>query len=258
MKAARTPRVWFDGAIDAATCTEIELPKKTAHHLTTVLRADDGHTLELFNGDGNNYIATLKRAGKKVIAKIQSSAPNLNESPLSTLLVQSVSRGDRMDTTVQKCVELGISDIQPVYTRHSIPALKGDRANRKLEHWQAIAVSAAEQSGRSVVPKITPALPLAQWLQTHWPKEKDNLATGWVLDPESIQPLSMAAGNNSCVPNRHALLIGPESGLEPTEIDAAVNSGFNAVRFGRRILRTETAGPAVLCTIQALAGDLLQ
>lgn len=258
MKAARTPRVWFNGPINHEEPNNtVELPKQTAHHLTTVLRADDGQALELFNGDGNNYSALLKRSGKKVFAQIQSMAANLNESPLTTLLVQSVSRGERMDTSVQKCVELGITTIQPIYTRHSIPALKGDRAARKLEHWRAIATSAAEQSGRSVVPQVAEALSLSQWLQTRWLEERTNGTAGWVLDPTAPQLLNSDRLHQTTKSTRHALLIGPEAGLEPTEVSAAVDAGFSATRFGGRILRTETAGPAVLCTLQALTGDLL-
>jgi len=259
LRVARTPRVWFNGPINQAEPNHtVELTQKTAHHLTTVLRADDGHTLELFNGDGNNYSALLKRVGKKVFAQIQSATPNLNESPLTTLLVQSVSRGDRMDTSVQKCVELGVTHIQPIYSHHSIPALKGDRAARKLEHWRAIATSAAEQSGRSVVPQVAEAMPLNQWLQTGWLEQKNNGMTGWVLDPTASQSLTVTRLHQATSPTQHALLIGPETGLESTEVSAAIDAGFRATRFGGRILRTETAGPAVLCTIQALAGDLLK
>ena len=236
----------------------VELPKQSAHHLTTVLRAGDGHLIQLFNGDGKNYDAQLKIDGKKVFAHIQHATPNLNESSLSTLLVQSISRGDRMDTSVQKCVELGITDIQPIYTQHSIPALKGNRASKKLEHWKAIAISAAEQSGRSVVPHIAEAQTLQDWLKTHWLDEKKNGTLGWALDPTATEALNAGSLQQSTKPVRHALLIGPESGLETAEITAAVDAGFNAVRFGGRILRTETAGPAVLCTLQALAGDLLR
>ena len=258
MKIARTPRVWFNGPIDLQEPhNTIELPKQTAHHLTTVLRANDGHRLELFNGDGRNYSALLKRSGKKVFAHIQSVTVGSNESPLTTLLVQSVSRGDRMDTSVQKCVELGITQIQPIYTQHSIPVLKADRATRKLEHWKAIAISAAEQSGRSVVPQIHPPLPLVQWLESQWLMEKSNGMVGWVLDPSAEQTLNAASVQQTTEPAGHAILIGPESGLESTEVNSAVASGFNATRFRGRILRTETAGPAVLCSIQALAGDLL-
>jgi len=194
------------------------------------LRAGDGHLIQLFNGDGNNYDAQLKVDGKKVFAHIQHTTPNLNESSLSTLLVQSISRGDRMDTSVQKCVdisrgdrmdtsvqkcvELGITDIQPIYTQHSIPALKGNRASKKLEHWKAIAISAAEQSGRSVVPHIAEAQTLQDWLKTHWLDEKKNGTLGWALDPTATEALNAGSLQQSTKPVRHALLIGPESGLE--------------------------------------------
>ena len=167
-KTARTPRLYIDASILKPDITFIELPKRAAHHLLTVLRTSDGSTVEFFNGDGKNYLGELEKNGKKLNAKIQAVATNPSESSLNSLLLQSISRGDRMDTSIKKCVELGINHIQPVYTTHSIPVLKGDRANNKQEHWQAIAISAAEQSGRSVVPEVLPAVNLQDWLQGPW------------------------------------------------------------------------------------------
>lgn len=253
-KSARIPRLWIDSPIAFEESPSIELPKRAAHHLLKVLRANEGSAIELFNGDGNNYRAILTKDGKKTNAVIQSVSANLCESALSTVLVQSISRGDRMDTSVQKCVELGITRIQPVYTKHSIPVLKGDRATRKQEHWQAIAISAAEQSGRSVVPEVLPACTLSQWLLEYWPILDVKGAQGWVLDPQSDLRLN---ANQLQQAKNQAILIGPETGLETSEIAAAVQAGFCAIRFGSRILRTETAGPAALTVIQALAGDLL-
>jgi len=259
LKAARVPRVWIPNAIDVnkPTCS-IELPKRTAHHLFTVLRLSDGDLVELFNGDGCNYSARLLRDGKKALARVESAHQNNTESPLETTLVQSISRGDRMDTSVQKCVELGVNHIQPVYTEHSVPVLKRDRSVKKQEHWQAIAISAAEQSGRSRVPEVAPPLPLSQWLQNSWDGLQTSGVNGWVLDPIAGKTLADAACfKASPVSAHHLVLIGPETGLSPSEIDAAVAAGFLAIRFGRRVLRTETAGPAVVTALQTLHGDLL-
>jgi len=252
-KRARIPRLWIDSPTELLENTSITLPKRAAHHLATVLRADDGSTIELFNGDGNNYRAAIEKHGKNVTAVIQSVSENLSESPLKSLLVQSISRGDRMDTSVQKCVELGVTQIQPVYTNHSIPALKGDRAQRKLEHWQSIAISAAEQSGRSVVPDVFQPCSLNQWLEKQWQALAAQGVQGWVLDPLAHQHLTenvVQTGKNQVI------LIGPETGLDPHEISNATQAGLSAIRFGKRILRTETAGPAVLTVLQTLAGDL--
>ncbi len=253
MKSARIPRVWIEIELTTEQ-TPIELPKRTAHHLLTVLRTDEGSQIELFNGDGNNYRAVLERQGKKLLASVQSISPNNTESSLQCTLVQSISRGDRMDTSVQKCVELGVTHIQPVYSKHSIPVLKGSRAERKHEHWQAIAISAAEQSGRSVVPDVFMPQPLNQWLKETWQQAMQTGAQGWVLDPLSEQSLNSHKIQRT---QKQMILIGPETGLEPNEIEAATRSGFTSVRFGVRILRTETAGPAVLTALQTLAGDLL-
>jgi len=264
MKVARTPRIWVESGIHATDSTgntssnTVELSKRSSHHLLTVLRASDGDIIELFNGDGHNYTAQLKLDGKKVFASIQSTTQNLSESPLHTTLVQSISRGDRMDTSVQKSVELGVTHIQPVYTQHAIPMLKGERAQRKRDHWQAIAISAAEQSGRSYVPTVSAPLTLNSWLQESWPAATADGTRGWVLDPNANHTLATSADHaNGHKPQRHAILIGPETGLSEQEVAATVAVGFNAVRFGPRTLRTETAGPAVLAALQTFAGDLL-
>ncbi len=257
-KSARIPRVWVDEDIPSNNLpASIDLPKRAAHHLFTVLRAQAGISIELFNGNGYNYLAQVSGNGKKAQATVLSASKNLSESPLHTVLVQSISRGDRMDTSIQKCVELGVSEIQPVYTRHSIPLLKGERANRKTEHWQAIAISAAEQSHRSVVPKVHKAIALTDWLETAWKSVQQQNTLGWVLNPSANQKLTIANLSQPQNSQRHVLLVGPETGLEPDEIAAAEQAGFTGIRFGPRILRTETAGPAVLAALQSIAGDLL-
>jgi len=240
VKAARVPRVWVPETIavdnDASsTSNRLELPKRVAHHLLTVLRASDGDAIELFNGDGNN------------------------ESPLRTTLVQCISRGDRMDTSVQKSVELGVNEIQPLYSNFSVPVLKNDRALKKLEHWQAIAISAAEQCGRSHIPTVCVPQPLNKWLMASWPDCRASGTIGWVLDPTAQLNLAESCATlEAQAPTHHLILIGPETGLSNDEINTAVTAGFKAIRFGRRILRTETAGPAVLTALQTLYGDLAE
>jgi 16S rRNA (uracil1498-N3)-methyltransferase len=261
-KTARHPRVWIETPVQPSdTGKTIELPKRSAHHLLKVLRAKSGDTIEAFNGDGHNYHATLTVDGKALMATIQAVSENQSESTIRTLLIQSIARGDRTETSLQKSVELGVNAIQPVYTQHSIPPLKADRATRKTEHWQAIAISAAEQSGRSTVPTVHPASALNTWLQDTWPKLSSDGYTGWVLAPSAIKgfpkPRSNATDDVRDFAKKHAVLIGPETGLTAEEIQNAVDAGFQAIRFGPRILRTETAGPAVLSTLQALYGDLL-
>jgi len=222
--------------LDVSTVNDaIELPKQSAHHLLNVLRV-----------------------GKRVFATIETKNPNPSESPLRATLVQSISRGDRMDRCVQKSVELGVHSIQPVYTHHAIPKLSQERAMRKLSHWQAIVVSAAEQSGRSHLPDVFAPQSLVEWLQTSWQEAKRGGAIGWVLAPSASIALGSAPVTKADAEKQpHYILIGPETGLEPSEISAAVDAGFHAIRFGPRILRTETAGPAVLSALQTLFGDLL-
>ncbi|MBX2839317.1 MAG: 16S rRNA (uracil(1498)-N(3))-methyltransferase [Gammaproteobacteria bacterium] len=231
----------------------VELPKRSSHHLVKVLRLDSNDAIELFNGDGFNYQATLKLVGKSAHAEILSKSKNIAEASIALNVVQGISRGDKMDTTIQKCVELGVCSIIPVYTAHSIKPLAVDRANRKHEHWQQIAVSAAEQCGRSVVPKVHAPIELNHYLSSanHSPEEPTHLKL--VLDPMGTSAL-----------DRHAevakatVLVGPETGFSDQELTAALSKGFSTIVLGPRILRTETAAPAALAAMQSLFGDFLQ
>ena len=145
----------------------IILPKTTSHHLCTVLRLQAEDEVTLFNGDGNNYTARLTVAGKAAHVEISAVSKNEGESPLQLELIQGISRGDRMDTTLQKAVELGVKKIYPVLTDKSAVRLSGDRLEKKVQHWKAIVVSACEQSGRSHIPTLSEPQTLPNWLDNH-------------------------------------------------------------------------------------------
>jgi 16S rRNA (uracil1498-N3)-methyltransferase len=228
---------------------EIELPAQAAKHLTRVLRLEPGAALTLFNGTGGEYAAELGAGnGKRVTARVLGRSEIDRDSPLSVTLLQGVARGERMDLIVQKATELGVSRIVPVLAERSVVKVDTRQRARKLEHWQAIAISACEQCGRNRVPSIVEPLPLGD-------------AIGQ-LTPDTGRALLAADGASSLMAfatkaagRPLALLIGPEGGLADSERQFAFANGFEGCRLGPRILRTETAGLAALATLQAIAGD---
>ena len=223
----------------------IQLDKAASNHLLRVLRLKDQQTFKLFNGDGFEYTALLEVSGKKAIAHILSSIEPANESPLHIDLFQGISKGDHMDMAIQKSVELGIKSITPIICERTVVNLKGDRLEKKIAHWQAIAISACEQSGRCFLPKVHAATSLAKSLRS----DADCLQL--VLDPLSNTKLHSVQTKTS----KLQILIGPEGGLTDNEIELAKADGFVGVNLGPRILRTETATLAAITSAQLLWGD---
>jgi 16S rRNA (uracil1498-N3)-methyltransferase len=243
----RIPRI-YTGPINLSPDTEIELPDNAFRHTVQVLRLPPEAPLVLFNGDGNDYPATLTKVEKRrASAAVRECVPNASESPLALHLVQAISKAEHMDVTVQKAVELGVHVIQPVLSTRGLK-LPPERLTRKLEHWRAVAVSACEQCGRSRIPELRVPLKLDAWLQSP-------AATGdrrLLLDPraecglEALQPPTGAV----------ELLIGPEGGFAPEELEQAAHAGLLGLSLGPRVLRTETAGIVATALLQARWGDL--
>ena len=216
----------------------VELTETVFHHWVKVLRAQVGETATLFNGQGGEYEVTLSDVAKKS-ASVQVTAFNpTNRTPaIRTLLGQVMSKGDRMDYAIQKAVELGVSEIQLLTSERCEMRLKYDRDQKKLDHWQGIAIAACEQCGMNLVPKILAPLSLEKWLASELPETKLVLAP----NKDETNPLNNAKSNI-------ALLIGPEGGLSEIEIQAANDVGFTNWCIGERVLRTETA-PVVALSI---------
>lgn len=239
------PRLFVDQALSANI--QLELPPPQVHHLVNVLRLQTEDAVILFNGQGGEYTARVLQTSRKAVRVQVDSHQDCHREPrLPITLAQGIARGERMDIAIQKAVELGVHTIQPLQTVQS-QKLPADRLAKKLTHWQAIAQSATEQSGRCCVPPVQEVMSLNDWLDQS--REPDS--SYWVLDPEASQGLAARTAPTSC-----CLLIGPESGLTEPEIKLAVNRGFERIRLGPRILRTETAGMAAIATIQSLWGDL--
>ncbi len=229
------------------TDTEIELSADASHHLGRVLRAQSGQEISLFNGDGFDYSAQLSQVSKKqVFAEITGKTENQTESPLKLHLGQVISRGDRMDFTIQKSVELGVTEITPLISERCGVKLNAERMNKKVEQWQKIAIGACEQSGRAFVPKINPVIQLNDWLATEFDGTRVN------LHPYAKHGISGLALTNQ----QAQLLIGPEGGLSDDEIEKAREYEFIDVLMGPRVLRTETAGLSAISLLQSYFGDL--
>ena len=246
--AMRTIRIHVPQPL--ATDTEFALPTQAGEHVARVLRMTVGDALVLFNGDGHDYAATITAVGKREVSvRVDSSERVNNESPLRLTLAQGIARGEKMDLIVQKATELGVARIVPLHTERSEVKLDAARAEKRLAHWRAVAESACEQSGRSVVPEIMPALPLEAWLRD---LPADDGALRLALLPEG----TVQARVLSFPPSGGVLVIGPEGGLGERDIAALNAAAFHGLRLGPRILRTETAGLAALAALQALHGDI--
>ena len=222
------------------------LPDNVHRHAVQVLRLKQGAELHLFNGQGLEYSAILAAVAKrsstvKLINKLEVD----NESPVFITLLQGVSRGERMDYALQKAVELGVNHIIPVLTERCNVSLTGDRVTKRLSHWQGVITSACEQSGRSLLPKLSNVTQLEEVVNSCEVKCR------LVLDPLADSGLTSLSKQNEI-----ALLIGPEGGLTEQEVRRAVDKGFQATTMGPRILRTETATVAALTVVQALWGDI--
>lgn len=225
---------------------DLSLDGPQAHYLSRVLRVAPGYGVVLFNGDGHDYPSEVVRVGSKSVElRVVDRAAARRESWLRVTVVQALSRGERFDTTLQKCTELGAAAFQPLITERTEVRVRAEKLPRRLAHWQSVVVSACEQSGRAIVPEVMQPLELTDWLSRP--------ATGMrlVLDPGSGTSLaSIEAGN------RLDVVIGPEGGFSDGEAQLMRDGGVRGVSLGPRVLRTETAGPAALAVLQATSGDL--
>ncbi len=226
----------------------IRLSGSASNHLVSVLRLGPGAEFELFNGDGNNYAARIASVEKKgLVAEIFDYAIADSESPLQICLVQSVARGDKMDLILQKATELGVSQIQPILSERTEVRLDADRLEKRMQHWHSVICSACEQSGRARVPVLRPLLKLEQCAVGDF--EGDHKV---FLHPQATATMSeLALASDVSV----SVAIGPEGGFSEADLARLSLLGFYGLRIGPRVLRTETAGMAVIAALQAQYGD---
>ena len=221
-----------------------ELPEAQAHYIGRVLRHSAGDQVQLFDGSGTEFLGELIEVGKKAVrVELRQEFKGQPDSPLAIHLGQGLSRGERMDWAIQKATELGVNEITPLVSERCEVRLKDERADKRMQHWRQVAISACEQCGRSTLPVIHAPITLSEW------QAKVEADLKLVLHPVA-EPWSSHAK-----PARLAFLIGPEGGLSEAEVAAAVGAGFHAARLGPRVLRTETAPVVALSVAQQLWGD---
>jgi 16S rRNA (uracil1498-N3)-methyltransferase len=244
----RVNRAYVDASLTVGT--RLALPDSAAAHLIRVLRLGVGDACVLFNGDGHDHDARIVAADKRgAEVEIIATREVDNESPLRIVLVQGIARGEKMDWILQKATELGVAAFVPVNSDRSEVKLDGERAGKRLAHWQSVVVSACEQSWRPRVPEVSPPQALASALAT-LPSE----SLRCMLDPDAHNDIATIAPPDG---RSVVLAIGPEGGWSPRDRAVLADAGFIGLRLGPRILRTETAGIAAIAALQARFGDLV-
>ena len=238
------PRFYVDFALSPDSV--VELPDNVVRHLN-VLRVKNTEEIVLFNGNGKAYPALPEVLEKRrASVRILREEATDNESPLNITLVQAVSSAERMDFTLQKSVELGVAEIRPIISERCVVRLSGERAEKRVARWQEIVVSACEQSGRNIVPKVLPLTTYVQALQ-QLPQETTKL----LMSLNRAQKLSDVRPQSGKV----VFMVGPEGGWTEKEEQQAFDAGFQSVTLGKRVLRTETASLAAIAAMQTLWGD---
>ena len=236
------PRFYLDAPLRAGSvCT---LSEDAAHHAIHVLRLREGEEVTVFNGRGGEYaarIASIQRL--RISIDLLEHRQVERESPLRVTLVQGVSAGEKMDSTVRKAVELGVAEVQPVLATRSVARPKGERADSRRLHWQKVAIAACEQCGRNRIPAVQPLTSV----EDYRPGEGMKV----LLSPQAKLKFSAAVKDAAAF----ILAAGPEAGFTAEEEGAFVAAGFVPVSLGPRVLRTETASVAALAALSALRGD---
>lgn len=219
-----------------------KLNTRNSHYLIKVLRAKINDKIILFNGDNNNYQAKINKINKYVIVEIIQKTKNLLESKLNIILIQAIGKNDKMDLVVQKATELGVKEIIPLISDRVIVNLK-NKQQKKLDHWQQIAIASCEQSGRSIVPTINKIITFNELF-------KQNIQNIFILNPTSLKSLFEYKAVNNC-----AIIVGPEGGFTDNELKRTIANNYQHLSLGKRILRTETAALVCLANMQLLWGN---
>jgi len=228
----------------------VDLPEAAAHHAVRVLRLRSGDAVVLFDGTGGEVPGVLEIDGARARARLGAHDPREAELPGRIVLVQGLPSGDKMDWVVEKSVELGVHAIVPVAAQRSVLQLAGERRERRLARWRGIAQAACEQCGRNRLPQVHGVATLAQWLQDN--AQAVEPLPVFLCHPEAQEPLAPAL--RAARPAALALLVGPEGGWSDEELAAAARHGARPLRYGPRILRTETAGLALIASVSAILG----
>lgn len=234
----------FYTPIELKENASIDLPSEAAHHCVQVLRYKVGNELMLFNGDGFDYLATVEQIEKKCCqVKISYRIDPKNESSLNIHLFQGIARGDKMDLIIQKAVELGVREITLLFTQRCNVKLDGKRLEKKLHHWRKTIISACEQSGRAVIPKLHHPMALNQLVETK-------------IVSIYLEPTASLIFKELSIDKSVSLFVGPEGGFSEEDLAHLKLVRCLGVKIGPRILRTETAGLSAVSILQSCFGDL--
>ena len=226
----------------------IALPEAQARHVAQVLRMAAGDEIVLFNGHGGEFLGRIAKLTRThVEVELGAYRAGAEESPLHAILVQAISRAERMDYTIQKAVELGVHGIVPVISERSVVRLDQERAANRVQRWQAIAIGAAEQCGRTRIPRVEPIAALGNWLEA----SRDEPCRLWFEPGAATSIADLPAPSGTCF-----LIVGPEGGFAPGERALLGAHGATAVSLGPRVLRTETVAVVALALLQARFGDI--
>lgn len=220
-----------------------------SRHLARALRLRPGDTVVASDGAGHDYTVRLDTVGARATGTVLGMTTRATESPLAVTLLQGLPKGDKLDGIVRAATELGVARVQPVVTARTVVRLTAGDGARRTQRWQRVAREAAKQCGRAVVPDVAPPAPLSSCLDLA--RDTDLALCLWEQEAPALDSLLDVP-----TPRRMALLIGPEGGLEPAEVAAARAAGWRVASLGGRILRTETAAPAMLAVLQSRFGDL--
>ncbi|MEZ5523769.1 MAG: 16S rRNA (uracil(1498)-N(3))-methyltransferase [Pseudomonadales bacterium] len=239
----RIPRIYIDHPLTENL--DVELPRESSHYLSRVLRLPVAASLRVFNGQGGEYLAQITQVSKNTVTlKVGKFNPEDNSSPLHIHLGIALSKGERMDFVVQKATELGVAEVSLLTSERTEVKLKGDRQEKRIAHWQKVAVNACEQCGCNRVPAIHAPTSLYDWVGGRQEPVK------LIMQPGTSQAFSQQR------PGSVALLIGPEGGFSEHEVAAANQAGFDSITLGPRILRTETAPLVAISLLQHHWGDM--
>ena len=241
----RVPRLYTPDKLVEAE--ELRLTGQAAHHTANVLRLKPGATIHVFDGRGHEHRASLSSVNRSSITlTVHEAVSPRMESRLDITLLQGVARNDHMDLVLQKSVELGVNTIQPLWMQRSQTHLKKERIEKRIKHWEGVIISACEQCGRAILPVLSPVQNYTDRVSA-----TELVGTGIMLQPESDKSLKQLEVDEKSV----VILVGPEGGMTAGEQAMAVSAGFQGIRLGPRILRTETAALAAVSAIQTLWGD---
>lgn len=240
----------FAIAPDRIVAGRVTFDPLESRHLTRALRLRPGDTVIASDGAGRDYTVRLDAVGPRATGTVLGVTTRGVESPLAITLVQGIPKGDKMEAIVRAATELGVVRVLPVITARTVVRLGAAAGAERAERWRRVAREAAKQCGRAVVPDVSVPAPLSACLDTA--RESDLAVCSWEGDAPPLASTCDAAER----PVRALVLVGPEGGLEVSEVDDARRAGWRVASLGGRVLRTETAGPAIIAILQSRFGDL--